>query len=432
MSSGPFLNTEDFASPTLDALATDGTLKSDALHPTTQALMRRMARYGGLTERISVPYARRRIQTMMTLVATKPPVQSVTDRTVSGPGGPVRVRIVTPATGAAPRPALIWFPGGGFVLGDLTTAEPTARSLASRLGAVVVCVDYRKAPEHTFDDGYNDAAAVVRWVFRNAVGLGIDPARIGVGGDSAGGNLAAVAALEHAPDLGPLALQLLVYPAVSAPNEPARLRNAEGGMLDLEALRWFEMHIAGAVDPDSTRHMPLVATDLSGLPPSIVVTAGHDPLRDEGIVYLDRLRAAGVRAEHLHYADDIHGFFSMDLVLANAVDALDATADLAADILGLDEAARPAAGSPNALRADLGRRLQLLHSVLGYGVEQLLHMHFRARRQFVRMLGLPAARDVDALNNRIARLEQQIRSLRRQLEHQQHERAAAPTSTDAG
>src|SRR5262249_54867197 len=137
--------------------------------------------------------------------------------------------------------------------------------------------------------------------------------------------------------------------------------------------------------------------------------------------------------EHLHYADDIHGFFSMDLVLANAVDALDATADLAADILGLDETLRPVPGAPNALHVALGRRLQLTRSVVGYGVEQLLHTHVRARRSLVRMLGLPAARDVDALNNRIVRLEQQIRSLRRQLEHQQSERAAAaPTSTGAG
>ncbi len=235
------------------------------------------------------------------------------------------------------------------------------------------------------------------------------------------------------PDVGPLALQLLVYPAVSAPTEPARLRNADGGILDLEALRWFETHIAGALDPDSTRHVPLVTADLSGLPQAIVVTAGHDPLRDEGIVYLDRLRAAGVRAEHLHYADDIHGFFSMDRVLANAVDAMDASADLAADMFGLGESLRVVPSSPNALRVEVGRRLQLMHSLIGYGAEQLLHAHFRARRQLVRMLGLPAGRDVDALDNRIERLEQQIRSLRRQLEHQQHDTAtAAPTSTEAG
>jgi acetyl esterase len=259
VTASPFLTTDDFPSPTRDDLESRGKLRADALHPSTQAFVRRMARYGGLSDRVSVAYARRTIQKMMPMVSTKPAVASVVDRTVSGPGGPIPIRIVTPLVGDEPRPALIWFPGGGFVIGDLVTAEPTARNLAARTGAIVICVDYRKAPEHGLDDGYDDAVAVVRWAMANATNLGIDTARVGVGGDSAGGNVAAVVAQECAASGGvPLAVQLLVYPSVSVENEPARARNAEGSTLDLAAMRWFETHVAGAIDPDSLRYSPLV------------------------------------------------------------------------------------------------------------------------------------------------------------------------------
>src|SRR3954471_3970094 len=145
------MNTERFPSPTLDALAASNGLKTE-LHPSTVRLLRQMARLGGLGDRVSVATARRRLRTLMPLMAGSPPVADVVDRVVSGVGGSIPIRIVTPLGGTAPRPALVWFTGGGFVLGDLVTAEPTARTLAARLGAVVVCVDYRKAPEHTFDE----------------------------------------------------------------------------------------------------------------------------------------------------------------------------------------------------------------------------------------------------------------------------------------
>ncbi|HEU5265959.1 MAG TPA: alpha/beta hydrolase [Jatrophihabitans sp.] len=422
MTSGVFLNTEDFASPTLEALAASGDLRAPKLHPSTQSFMRRVARYGGLNDRVSVALARRRMRTLVTLVASKQPVQSIVDRSVSGPGGPIPIRIVTPTTGAAPRPALVWFPGGGFVIGDLATAEPTARGLANKLGAVIVCVDYRKAPEHMLDDGYADAHAVLRWVFANAAGLGIDDTRIGVGGDSAGGNVAAVLAQEYTAVAGvnPLAVQVLVYPAVSVESEPARVRDAYG-LLDAEALRWFETHLAGATDPHSQRYYPLLTRNLSGLPPAVIVTAGYDPVRDEGIVYLDRLREAGVRAELLHYADDIHGFFSLDLVLPNAVAALTATADVVADILDLDDATREgtARSGANLLRAAVDRRVRRAQAVVNYGLGQLVHTHLRTQRRLIGLLGLPAGRDVQALNSRIVRLEHQVRALRRQLEHPQ-------------
>jgi acetyl esterase len=416
------MNTESFPSPTLDALAATGELKTE-LHPSTVRLLKQMARYGGLGDRVSVPMARRRLQTLMPLVASSPPVSAVVDRVVSGPAGSVPIRIVTPLAGAAPRPALVWFTGGGFVIGDLVTAEPTARSLAARLGAVVVCVEYRKAPEHTFDEAYDDALAAVRWVFDHAEMLGVDERRVGVGGDSAGGNVAAVVAQEYTAAGGrrPLALQLLVYPHVSPDDEPARARNASGGTLNEREMRWFEMHVAGAIDPNSTRHAPMATKDLSGLPPAIVVTAGYDPLRDEAIVYLDRLRTAGVRAEHVHFGDDVHGFFTMDLILDNAQTAVDAVATIAADLLDLTTEDRDAAFRPRK-RIDLRHRVRQQEARVRYLVERIMHQQIRTQRAVIRAMGLPARRDVVALNSQLKRLENQVRQLRRQLDQ--------PTSDD--
>ena len=409
--------TEDFPSPTLEALAASGELKK-ALHPSSAKLLRQMARYGGLGDRVSVASARRRLQTLMPLVASSPRVSGVVDRLVSGPGGPIPVRIVTPDAGAAPWPALVWFTGGGFVLGDLLTAEPTARNLAARLGAVVVCVEYRKAPEHTFDEAYDDALAAVRWVFDHAEMLGVDQHRVGVGGDSAGGNVAAVVAQEYSAAGGryPLALQVLVYPHVSAENEPARSRNASGGTLNEREMRWFEMHVAGAIDPSSLRHAPMATKDLSGLPPAVVVTAGYDPLRDEAIVYMDRLRAAGVRAEHVHFPDDVHGFFTMDLILDNAQPAVDAVADIAADMLQMTAEQRVPSSRTRA-SSDLRQRLRRQEVRVRYLVERIVHQQIRSQRALIRAMGLPAGRDVVALNSQLKRLENQVRQLRRQLDH---------------
>ena len=411
------MNTERFPSPTLEALAASGDLKT-ALHPSTVKLLRQMARWGGLGDRVSVAAARRRLRNLMPLIASSPPVSEVVDRVVAGPGGPIPIRVVTPLAGAAPRPALVWFTGGGFVLGDLATAEPTARSLAARLGAVVICVDYRKAPEHTFDEAYDDALSAVRWVFDHAEMLGVDEHRIGVGGDSAGGNVAAVVAQEYSAGAAwpPLALQVLVYPHVSPEDEPARARNASGGTLNEREMRWFEMHVAGAINPRSMRHAPMATKDLSGLPPAVVVTAGYDPLRDEAIVYLDRLRAAGVRAEHVHYADDVHGFFTMDLILDNARPAVDAVADIAADVLDLSVEERDASFQPGS-RSDLRQRLRRHEVRARYLVEHMAYQQIRTQRAVIRALGLPTARDVVALNSQIKRLDNQVRQLRRQLDH---------------
>ncbi|WP_409330886.1 alpha/beta hydrolase [Trujillonella humicola] len=419
--------TEDFSSPTLDELAESGGLQAPDLHPSTQALLRRMSRYGGLTDRVSVGSARRRMSSMMPMVAARPSVASVVDRRIPGPGGPVPIRIVTPHGGRAPRAALVWFAGGGFVLGDLSTAEPTARSLAARTGAVVICVDYRKAPEHDIHDAYDDALAAVRWVVATADGLGVDPTRIGVGGDSAGGNVAAVVAQEYSAEADvPLAVQVLVYPSLSGEHEPARARNAHGGALDLTAMRWFEGHVAGAIDPHSTRYSPMTTADLSALPPAVIVTAGHDPLRDEGIVYLDRLRQAGVRSEHLHYPDEVHGFFAMDLILDNAVHAMDATAERLLDLLRLDGEGARNAGRQAALQALLLRQLRVRSGQLSYLVDQAVRLQAAYQRRLMRLMRLPNDRDVEALEAGMKRLEAQVRALRRQLERATTDRPPEP------
>jgi acetyl esterase len=416
------VTTADFVSPTRDDLAASGALRAPQLHPTTQDLVRQFSRYGGLSDRVSVPFARRQMRKAIGMLATSPTVASVVDRTVSAPAGPVPVRVVTPHTGVEPRPALIWYPGGGFVLGDLATAEPTARSLANRIGAVVVCVDYRKAPEHLVDDAYNDSLAVVRWMFNNADGLGVDDTRIGVAGDSAGGNIAAVVAQEYtaSADERQLAVQLLVYPSVSG-QEPARAKNADGGgTLDDRALRWFEMHVAGAMDPDSLRYSPLATPELGDLPPAVIVTAGWDPLRDEAIAYLDRLRAAGVRAEHFHYPDEVHGFFTMDLVLDNARDAMDAVTDAVADIFGLAterQGVRPLRPADR-FRTQFEARLRRVQSSVDYWSERMGHVQRGWQRSMIRSMGLPAGSDVETLNSHIKRLENQMRTLRRQLDRE--------------
>jgi dienelactone hydrolase len=272
----------------------------------------------------------------------------------------------------------------------------------------------------------------VRWVAANAAGLGVDPTRIGVGGDSAGGNVAAVVAQEYAALAEvPLAVQLLVYPALSSDHEPARARNAEGATLDLAAMRWFETHVAASIDPTSVRYSPLATSDLSGLPPTIIVTAGYDPLRDEGIVYLDRLRQAGVRSEHLHYADDAHGFFAMDLILENAVDAMDASAALLVDILALDDDDARGHGRREELQALLSRQLRARKARAAYLLDQAVRMQAAYQRRFMRALRLPTDRDVESLEGVIRRLESQVRSLRRQVERQANGRTLDEASGES-
>lgn len=246
-----------------------------------------------------------------------PEVASVRDLEVTGgPHGPFGARVYTPADGATTPGCLLWIHGGGFVIGDLETADSTCRVLANEARVVVVSVDYHLAPEHSYPAAIDDVVTALDWVVANAGELGIDPTRLAVGGDSAGGNLTAVACQLARAAGGPhIAFQLLVYPAVDlAEDHPSRHENGEGYFLTQETMIWFGRHYLGGRDPATPRVSPLLASDLSRLPPAMVITAEFDPLRDEGFAYADALEAAGVPVERVHFDGEIHGFFDFDFL----------------------------------------------------------------------------------------------------------------------
>ncbi len=262
--------------------------------------------------------ARKNFRTRLAMVESPPePVGRIEDREIPGPAGPIRLRVYTPA-GRGPFPVLVYFHGGGWVIGDLETAESPCCALANATGAVVVSVDYRLAPEHKFPAAFDDCYAATLWVRNNATALEADPLRIAVGGDSAGGNLAAVVCLA-ARDRGgpPLVFQLLVYPAVDYDfNRPSYRENATGYLLTTELCQFFSQQYLGREEDRRNPYAaPMCANDLNGLPPALIMTAEYDPLRDEGAAYARRLEEAGVRVTLRQYAGLIHGFWNMGAVL---------------------------------------------------------------------------------------------------------------------
>ena len=265
-------------------------------------------------------------ETRGALAAPPPEVDSVADLHASGPAGDIRVRLYRPrgAADAGPLPALVYFHGGGWTIGDLDTHDVVCRTLADLARAAVVSVDYRLAPEHKFPAAVDDAVAATRWVAREAGRLGIDARRIAVGGDSAGGNLAAVVALAARDEGPPLAMQTLIYPATDmAADTASHLRYAEGHLLTRDAILWFKgNYLRDAADEVDWRASPLQAADLSRLPPAYVITAGFDPLVDEGRAYADRLSAAGVPVTYECFEGMIHGFVTMGGAIAAAHHAL--------------------------------------------------------------------------------------------------------------
>jgi acetyl esterase len=266
-------------------------------------------------------------ETRGALAAVPPEVESVADLHAPGPAGDIRVRLYRPrgAADAGPLPALVYFHGGGWTIGDLDTHDVVCRVLADLARCAVASVDYRLAPEHKFPAAVDDAVAATRWIAREAGRLGIDARRIAVGGDSAGGNLAAVVAL-IARDAGDpaLAMQTLIYPATDmAADTASHLRYGEGHLLTRDAILWFRgNYLRAGPDEADWRASPLKAADLSGLPPAYVITAGFDPLVDEGRAYADRLRAAGVPVTYECFEGMIHGFVTMGGVIAAAHHAL--------------------------------------------------------------------------------------------------------------
>ncbi|HUR75452.1 MAG TPA: alpha/beta hydrolase [Sporichthya sp.] len=250
----------------------------------------------------------------------------VANRTIPGPGGEIPVRIYTP-TGAGPFGLLVFFHGGGFVLGDLQTHDGVCRELAAGAECVVVAVDYRLAPEAAYPAATDDCEAATRWAAENAASLNADPARLAVGGDSAGGNLAAVVAQRLRDRGGPaLVGQLLVYPAARLVGElsGSMLENAEGYFLEAKDLEFF----LGAYLSDPEHAMladasPGLAEDLSGLPPALVITAEYDPIRDDGEWYGEALRKAGVDVTISRYDGAIHGFWNFFGMLGIGRTAMD-------------------------------------------------------------------------------------------------------------
>ena len=246
------------------------------------------------------------------LLASFPATQAIAkseDRVLSADR--VSARIYTP-NGSGPFPVLLFIHGGGWVIGDLDSYDAVCRELCGAVGCIVVSVDYRLAPEHRFPAAADDASFALRWLIEHCEQIGGDPKRIAIGGDSAGGNLAAVTAIEARKTFpGRLCAQLLIYPVASHTSTPSAsmIANAEGYLLAQRDMIWFTDHYLGpGHDGRDPRFNPSLTPDLSGLPPALVVTAEFDPLRDEGDAYAAALKKAGVKVDHSKYDGAIHGF----------------------------------------------------------------------------------------------------------------------------
>ncbi len=277
------------------------------------------------THTLPVAEARRQYEARIALMAPPPAVAKVLERSIDSPEGAIRLRVYTPAD-SGPFPLMMFFHGSGFVLCSLDTHDGMCRNLAAGIGCVVVSVDYRLAPEHKFPRGPDDCLAATRWAAANAAGLDIDPARVMVAGDSAGGNMAAVTALRIRDEGGPrLCGQMLLYPVTDyhTPGTPSYAENADGYGLTRDTMEWFWAHyLTSPVEAENPYASPLRARDLTGLPPAYVTSAEYDPLRDEAERYGMRLRAAGVPTEITRFPGMNHGFLFWVGVVGGADSAM--------------------------------------------------------------------------------------------------------------
>jgi acetyl esterase len=293
------------------------------LHSQARALLDLIVQRGiPATHTLTPPEARQAYRDRRFTTQPEPPdVAAVESLQAQGPHGPIPLRLYRPLAqeAATTLPALVYFHGGGWVIGDLDTHDTLCRQLANGAGCIVVAVDYRLGPEHRFPAAVDDSLAATRWVRNNAAALGIDRNRIAVGGDSAGGNLAAVAAID-ARDAGtPLAFQLLIYPATDMrQGSDSYQTNGQGNLLTRDTMAYFRSHYIDAGLHEDWRASPLLHADLADLPPAFVLTAGFDPLRDDGLLYAEQLTAAGNRASHICFERQIHGFILMGRVLDEA------------------------------------------------------------------------------------------------------------------
>jgi acetyl esterase len=278
-------------------------------------------------------------ESMRTRTAALGPVEevpAVADHRVPVTGGEITVRVYSPG-GHGPHPVLVYYHGGGWVIGDLYTHDGICRSIVNAAGCAVASVDYRLAPEFRYPTAVEDSYAALLWTAANASRLGLDPARIAVGGDSAGGNLAAVVALLARDRRGPrLLLQVLIYPVTNYDfSTPSYRENATGYLLTAEDMRWFWRHyLAREEQGREPNASPLRAKSLADLPPALVITAGCDPLRDEGEAYAQRLREAGTAVTLTQYPGMFHGFARMTRILDQSRVLLDEMAGQLRKALG--------------------------------------------------------------------------------------------------
>jgi len=300
------------------------------LDPQVRRLLDRIAR-ANLPPINTLPTAKARQQMIDASAALGKPesVDSIEDRTVPGSGGAIPIRIYKPA--GEQLPIVVYFHGGGWVLGNIDTHDGYCRALANASGAIVVSVDYRLAPEHKFPAAVEDAYDAVRWVSENAIAIGGKSGPLAVAGDSAGGNLAAVVPLMARDRSGPsIGCQVLIYPITDHNLDTASYREfANDHFLTRDAMRWFwDEYCESDTDRDQACLSPLRAEDLQGLPSALVITAGYDPLRDEGEAYAKKLRQAGVAVALTRYDGMIHGFTRRFDLLDKAREALDEVADV--------------------------------------------------------------------------------------------------------
>ena len=296
------------------------------LDPQAQALDDAMAKLNLKPIEDSTPEeARESMRSRTAALGPFADVAAVTEHRVPVAGGEIALRLYSPG-GAGPHPALVFYHGGGWVIGDLDTHDGVCRSLTNAAGCMVASVDYRLAPESRDPVAAEDSYAALGWFVANAARLGIDPRRVAVGGDSAGGNLSAAVALMARDRKGPaLVYQALIYPVTNhSLDTPSYHENATGYVLTREAMRWFWRHyLAREEQGKEPLASPLLAPSLAGLPPALVITAACDPLRDEGEAYAARLRDAGVPVTLTRYDGMFHGFLRMTRFLDKARAAVD-------------------------------------------------------------------------------------------------------------
>jgi acetyl esterase len=272
-------------------------------------------------ERLSVPAARREFQRQQGILAFRPPrVGAVAAVTVPGAEAPLDARLYVPRGAPARGPLLLFLHGGGWVLGCARDSDTLCRWIAREARVRVLSISYRLAPEAPFPAALEDAHSALRWVNEEAARLGADPGRVAIGGDSAGANLAATVAREAS---GVLAAQFLLYPITDVSREQPSYGTAGGPALSAAQMRWFRAHyLRSESDATDARASPLLADDLSGLPPAYMAIAGHDPLRDEGLCYAARLREAGVLVTLAYHARQAHGFADYAAVVPSSRAAL--------------------------------------------------------------------------------------------------------------